>query len=605
MILFEDISKSYGENPLFAHVSFSIGKGEKVGLVGRNGSGKTTLFRLITTEEPCDGGRIYIPKGYRIGYLKQHLKLSEPTVLEEGALALQEEESHQHYKVEKILQGLGFSKEQLEQPPSLLSGGFQVRLSLAKALIAEPDCLLLDEPTNYLDIVSIRWLGKFLESWPKECLIISHDRSFLDQVTTHSIMIHRSSIKKQKGKVDDLYRQILIEEELHEKTRQNLEQKKAKVEQFIDRFGAKATKASQAESRKKMLSKMPSLEKLNDLKHLNFNFNYFESPAKRLLHADNLSFSYDHEDRATPHLIHRFSLEVEIQDRIAIIGKNGEGKSTLLKLMASQIKPLQGQLLPSPHLRIGYFGQTNIDRLDKDNTIFEEIAKANPLLAAQEVLAIAGAMMFSKDAQEKKINVLSGGEKSRVLLGKILASSCNLLLLDEPTHHLDLESIEALKTALESFKGAYIFVTHNEDILSALPFNKIVHVKQNAQQLLIGGYEDFLSKMGWEEPEIFTKENKVLKKDPSESLVLRNHLKVLKNKISKTEKAIETKEEDLKKEEDRLMKASFDSKAKEIAETSKIIKVIQEELALLFEDWEKESEELEKLKSELLLKGYI
>lgn len=605
MILFEDITKSYGENPLFTHVSFSIGKGEKVGLVGRNGSGKTTLFRLITGEESCDGGRIYVPKGYRIGYLKQHLKLNEPTVLEEGALALQLEESHQHYKVEKILQGLGFTKEQLEQHPSLLSGGFQVRLSLAKALISEPDCLLLDEPTNYLDIVSIRWLGKFLESWQRECLVISHDRSFLDLVTTHSIMIHRSSIKKQKGKVDDLYQQILIEEELHEKTRLNLEQKKAKVEQFIDRFGAKATKASQAESRKKMLSKMPSLEKLNDLKHLNFNFNYFESPAKRLLHADNLSFSYDQPDRAAPHLIHRFSLEVEIQDRIAIIGKNGEGKSTLLKLMASQLKPLQGQLLPSPHLRIGYFGQTNIDRLDKDNTIFEEIAKANPLLPAQEVLAIAGAMMFSKEAQEKKINVLSGGEKSRVLLGKILASSCNLLLLDEPTHHLDLESIEALKTALESFKGAYVFVTHNEDILSGLPFNKIVHVKQNAQQLLIGAYEDFLSKMGWEEPEIFTKENKVLKKDPSESLVLRNHLKILKNKISKTEKIIETKEEDLKKEEDKLMKASFTSNAKEIAETSKIIKVIQEELALLFEEWEKESEELEKLKSELLLKGYI
>lgn len=491
MIQADDVSLVYGGQAVLEDAGFSIQKGERCGLIGRNGSGKSTLFRLISGDEVPDSGTVVMPKGYRLGILQQHIQFTKPTVLEEAALGLRDPD--ELYKVESLLFGLGFDKDSIEEPPEKFSGGYQLRIQLAKVLASEPDCLLLDEPTNYLDILSIRFLSKFLQQWKGEMILISHDLEFLDEATTHMMVIHRHKIEKIKGKSSDLFHLIAEKEERHEVTRANLEKKKAHLEGFIERFGAKASKATQAQSKRKMLDKMPDLEKLKNLAHLDFSFHEVPFNGKKMLEASHLKFAYD-----AP-LIENVSFSIEKGDRIAIIGKNGYGKSTLLKLLAQDLTPQSGALTTSVTTRIGYFGQTNIDRLRPKLRIEEEISDANHKLNFTQVRAICGLMMFSGDAAKKTISVLSGGEKSRVLLGKIIAQPCNLLLLDEPTHHLDIESIEALIDAIEEFEGAVVIVTHSERILRRLPFNKLIVCHKEKQELFPDGYDEFLEKVGWQE----------------------------------------------------------------------------------------------------------
>lgn len=495
MIQVDNLSLAYHGEYLFENASFSIQPRERCALVGRNGTGKSSLFRLITGKEQADKGTISKKKNYTIGMLDQHIVFTQPTLLEEACLGLRPEEKDCIYKAETILFGLGFTEEDLYRPTSDFSGGYQLRLHLAKVLVGEPDCLLLDEPTNYLDIVSIRWFTKFLKEWPGEFILISHDREFLDSVTTHTMGIHRQKVEKVKGSTIQFYEQLMQKEEIHERTRQNLEKKREHLQNFIDRFGAKASKATQAASKQKMLSRIPVLESLMQLYHLDFQFNQAFFPGRKMIEAHNLNFSY-HPESPEP-LIEKFSLTVEKGERIAIIGKNGRGKSTLLRLLAGDLEPLTGDIKRSDNLSIGYFGQTNIDRLHPKNTIEEEIATANQKLNRTQIMAICGLMMFSGDKASKPNSVLSGGEKSRVLIGKIVATPCNLLLLDEPTHHLDMESIEALIDAIEDFEGAVIMVTHSELILKRMNLDKIIVCHEGRQTQFLGTYEEFLEKDGW------------------------------------------------------------------------------------------------------------
>lgn len=496
MIQVDNLSITYQGFPLFQAADFSIQPGERCGLVGRNGSGKTTLFRLLTGEETQDTGVITIRKNYSIGTLKQHIRFTAATLLEEACLGLREEDQDSVYKAEKILFGLGFKDEDMARAPSQFSGGFHLRLHLAKVLISEPNCLLLDEPTNYLDIVSMRWFTRFLQQWKGEFILISHDREFMDNVTTHTMGIHRQKICKVKGDTIAFFDKILYEEELHEKARINFEKKREHSESYIKRFGAKASKASQARSRQKQLQRIPTLEKLKNIYNLDFNFREEPFSAKKMIEAHKLSFAYP-SSHVTSNLINDLSLVIEKGERVAIIGKNGRGKSTILRLLAQELSPTSGTIKISDNVGMGYFGQTNIDRLHPKHTIEEEIASANAHLTTTEVKGLCGLMMFSGAKAEKVTAVLSGGEKSRVLLGKILATPCNLLLLDEPTHHLDMESIEALIDALEEFQGAVVLVTHSELILKRLTLDKIVVCHQGKQEIFLGDYEDFLEKNGW------------------------------------------------------------------------------------------------------------
>ncbi len=494
MLKIQGLSKSYGGRSLFEKVDLQMGAGERLGLVGRNGHGKTTLFRMILGEEIPDAGTINLPRGYRIGHLAQHLRFTAPTLLQEGCRGLPPEEPEASYKVEKILLGLGFSTEDFDRAPTDFSGGYQIRLELTKVLVSEPNLLLLDEPTNYLDIVSIRWITQFLREWKNESILISHDREFLDSVITHSALIHRGRLRKIPGPTEKLYAQIVQEEEVFERTRQNAEKKRQKEEAFIQRFRAKATKASAVQSRIKRLAKMPALEKLAHLDHLDFSFREAPFFSERVMELKDIAFGYD----PAALLFKNLDLKILAEDRIGVIGKNGKGKSTLLNLMAGEIRPLQGDLYLHPEAKLGYFGQTNIQRLHRAMTVEEEVGGANPDLGRTAVRNICGTMMFSGDDAEKKISVLSGGEKSRVLLGKILARPSNLLLLDEPTNHLDMESIEALLESLGEFPGALVMVTHSEMILKDL-ITKLVVFHHGGVEVFSGGYEEFLEKIGWED----------------------------------------------------------------------------------------------------------
>ena len=292
MIKINQLSKSYFSRELFTDVSFQMNAGDRLGLVGRNGHGKSTLFKLILGQEEPDSGEITIPRNYRIGHLEQHLDFTQPTILEEAALGLPEEEFHSIYKAEAILFGLGFSQADLEKAPREFSGGFQIRINLAKLLLSEPNLLLLDEPTNYLDITSVRWVARFLANFNGELILISHDRDFMDSVTTHTAVIHRQKVRKFEGGTAKAYAQIVLEDEIHEKTRANEERKRAHAEAFINRFRAQASKAKMVQSRIKMLERLPKLEGLADIESLDFEFRHAPFAAKTLLEARNISFGY-------------------------------------------------------------------------------------------------------------------------------------------------------------------------------------------------------------------------------------------------------------------------------------------------------------------------
>lgn len=593
MIQFDRVKLIFSGRTLFDEVSFTLQKRERCGLIGRNGSGKSTLLRLITGEMEPDDGAISMPKHYRIGYLQQHIQFTQPTLLQEAALGLMPEEQDHLYKVEKILFGLGFTEEDLEEPPSKFSGGYHIRLHLAKVLVGEPDCLLLDEPTNYLDILSIRWLQHFLKSWKGEFILISHDREFMDSVTTHTMGLHREKLRKMKGSTIEWVEQLLLEEEVHEKTRIKIEQKRAHAQAYVDRFRAKASKAAQAQSRLKMMERIPALEKLNAISNLSFSFHETPFPGKKMLEANTVSFSYSKDP-----LIDAFSLTIEKGERIAIIGKNGRGKSTLLRLLAKDLSPQDGELHFADNTHIGYFGQTHIERLDPKHNIEEEIAQANPKLNFTEIKGIAGLMMFSGDVSKKKISVLSGGEKSRVLLGKILAKPCNLLLLDEPTHHLDMESIEALIDALEEFEGAVVIVTHSELILRRLLLDKVIVCGKAKQTTFLGDYDDFLDKLGWEEekPHKPAKDNNRNFREERAHLVQKRAaaLKPIEKEIKECEEKIALLEKEAEKDQQVLERGEQTVELlKTFGERQKKIEALYDKLDGLYQSYELKKQEFE------------
>ncbi|MBN1885034.1 MAG: ATP-binding cassette domain-containing protein [Candidatus Krumholzibacteriota bacterium] len=494
MITVDGISKSYGSQELFRQASFKLTAGERLGLVGRNGSGKSTLFRLITGEEEPDAGQIVVPKNYAIGCVDQSPSFAAATVLEEGCAGLAAAERDQVWKVEKVLAGLGFTAADMRRPPGELSGGFQVRLNLAKALVREYDLLLLDEPNNYLDITSIRWLTSHLREWRGELILVTHDRAFMDHVATHTMAIYRKTLRKIRGDTGKLYDQLAQEEEVYEKTRLNDEKKRRKAELFIRRFRAKARLAGMVQSRIKSLEKQEKLERLEQAKDLDFSFSSRPFNGKPVLNVTGLSFGYD----AGSPLFDDLSFSVGPWDRLCVVGPNGKGKTTLLKILAGRLAPDGGEISYNPTVATAWYEQTNVSELSPERTVVEEILAADPAVDGQRARNIAGMMMFEGDAALKKIRVLSGGEKSRVMLGRIIATPVNVLLLDEPTNHLDMESCDALLEALNAFEGAIVMVTHNEMLLDGLA-ERLVVFRRGGARLYEGSYSRFLDAVGWEE----------------------------------------------------------------------------------------------------------
>jgi ATP-binding cassette subfamily F protein 3 len=466
-----------------------------VGFIGRNGSGKSTFLKLILKQLEPDSGEIIIPKGYKIGHLEQHIQFTHDTVVGEVCSILTGDREYEGWKGESILTGLGFTYDEMMKDPKEFSGGYQVKINLAKLLLGEPNMLLLDEPTNYLDIHSIRWLKKFLNDWRQELILITHDRDFMNSVISHTLNIHRGVFKKTPGNTENVMEKILEEEEIYNKTVLNESKKREKTEEWIKRFGSKASMASRAQSKVKMLEKEGKKEKLAAIVNLDFKFNYLPYTSKEnLLNIKKLNF-YFKEDN---YLIKNLSFSIKKTDKICVIGKNGKGKSTLLKLITEDLKPVTGDVNLHKKTEIGYFGQMNIDRLNPENSVYQEIQSYVPEIEETKVRQVCGNMMFTSQLSNKRVKVLSGGEKSRVMLGKILLRSANLLMLDEPTNHLDLDSCDSLLAAIKNFDGAILMVTHDEYFLREVA-NKLIIFDDNKVSMFEGTYEDFLTKVGWQD----------------------------------------------------------------------------------------------------------
>jgi len=582
VIKINQLSKSYFARELFADVSFQMNAGDRLGLVGRNGHGKSTLFKLILGEEEADSGEITIPRSYRIGHLEQHLRFTQPTILDEAALGLPEEESHSIYKAEAILFGLGFSESDLGKAPAEFSGGFQIRINLAKLLISDPNLLLLDEPTNYLDITSVRWIARFLANFKGELILISHDRDFMDSVTTHTAVIHRQNIRKFEGGTQKAYDQIVLEEEIHEKTRANEDRKRSHAEAFVNRFRAQASKAKMVQSRLKMLEKLPKLDGLADIESLDFEFRYAAFAAKVLLEVRDVSFGYTAD---TP-LFQHMNLTINAHDRFGVIGNNGKGKSTLLNVLSGGLKPVNGEVKAHPGMKLGYFGQTNIQRLNPKLTIEQEIENTNQALTRTQIRNICGTMMFGGDLALKKVSVLSGGEKSRTLLAKILAHPSNLLLLDEPNNHLDMESIDALIESLRSFSGALMLVTHNERILRALA-TKLIVFHRGTTEVINSGYDDFLRKTGWEdEADIRGGQKKpTSRNDHSERKEREKAERREQSRVAKLEAKILKSENSLEQYNEQLVVEANRRNVDQITELSRKITQVKQEIEDLYREY--------------------
>lgn len=609
MISIENLSKSYGNHVLFDSVSFRINPRERVGVVGRNGHGKTTLIRLITGEAHPDSGVISTPKNYCIGCVSQQIEFIRDTVLAEGTTGLSEAEKDHHWKVEKILFGLGFTASDMQRHPEEFSGGFQVRLNLAKVLVAEPDLLLLDEPTNYLDITSIRWITRFLSCWPRELMLITHDRSFMDGIVTHTMGIHRKKIRKIAGNTEKYYSQIAQDEEIYEKTRINDEKHRKEIELFINRFRAKARLANLVQSRIKTLAKTEKREKLETVKSLGFSFRAKPFSGKNVMSVQNLTFSYDTEKP----LIRNLDFTVTAGERVCVVGKNGKGKTTLLKLLAGSLMQQFGEIVYNPNITQGVFEQTNIKSLMDTRTVEEEILYSHQDVDRQTARNICGTMMFPCDDALKKISILSGGEKSRVMLGKLMVTPVNLLLLDEPTNHLDMDACDALLAAIDNFNGTVIMVTHNEMFLHAIA-QKLIVFRSDHLEVFHGGYQRFLEKGGWEDEDHTGKPNqteisveystnqlnrKDLRKKRSEIITKKGKtLKPMENRMLRVEEEIERGETEIAQINKDLVSASQRGDGSKIADLSRQINTRQTVVDSLYNELESLTIALEKKRAE-------
>ncbi len=530
MISLSNISVQFSGTYLFEDVSFIINRRDRIGLVGKNGAGKTTLMKVITGQMAPERGVVAIPTGAKVGYLPQEMKLrSKQNVMEEALHAFDEVmdlEKHIHKitrevttrndyesddyhhltqqladgterlammggatreaRAEKVLLGLGFQRSDLKRPMTEFSGGWQMRVELAKILLKSPELLLLDEPTNHLDIESIQWLENFLQEYPGAVVLISHDRAFLDNITERTIEISLGKMYDYKVCYSDY--ELLREERMEQEIAAYGTQQRqiAQVERFITRFRAKNTKAKQVKSKIKMLEKMEKVE-VEELDTSSIHFRFPEPPpsGKVAIEANHISKSY-----GTHQVLNDLGFMVARGERIAFVGRNGEGKTTLSRIIIGELEH-QGELIPGHNVKIGYYAQNQSEYLDPEKTVFETMDDAARGEVRKRTRSILGGFLFSGEDVDKKVKVLSGGEKSRLAIARLLLEPVNLLVLDEPTNHLDMRSKDILKSALLQYGGTVIVVSHDRDFLQGLT-NKVFEFKQKKIKEFIGDIYDFI-----------------------------------------------------------------------------------------------------------------
>ena len=533
MLQVSNLSIHFGGRYLFDSVSYSINTNDRIGLIGRNGTGKTTMLRILCNLESSENGTVSHPNEYTIGYLPQEgIVNSDKTVAGETATALSElrsleelvtvltteissrtdyeskeyhklierlTEANDHYKIlgghsseadiEKILLGLGFRREDLTRPVKHFSGGWQMRIELAKILVRRPNLIMLDEPTNHLDIESIAWLEDFLKNYEYSVIIVSHDKKFLDNITTRTMEL-------SGGKLYDANLPYSAFLELRSEQRAQLEasfkaqQKEIRdTERFIERFRSKANLATRVQSRVKQLDKLERIE-IEEVDTSAIHFRFPEPPRSGRVLAEAIALSKSYGDN---HVLDRIDFAIERGEKVAFVGKNGEGKSTFSRILAGQ-EDYDGTLNAGSNVELGYFDQHQAELLDPNSTVFDIIDSTATGDMRTRVRSLLGAFLFSGDDVYKKARVLSGGEKSRLSIARLLLRTTNLLILDEPTNHLDMLAKNVLKNALMNYEGTLIVVSHDRDFLSGLT-NRTVHFRDKKIREIPGDIQNFLDKM--------------------------------------------------------------------------------------------------------------
>ena len=487
MLKIENITYSVEGRPLFEGASATIPTGHKVGLVGRNGAGKTTLFRIIKRELALEGGDISLPNRARIGGVAQEVPSSSTSLIEtvlaadteRASLLIEAETAHDAHRIAEIqarltdidawsaegrassiLKGLGFDADAQLRPCSDFSGGWRMRVALAGVLFAQPDYLLLDEPTNYLDLEGALWLEAYLQKYPHTVLIISHDRGLLNRAVTGILHLDNKKLTYWSGPYDQFARQVAERRAVLQAEAKKQELRRAHLQSFVDRFKAKASKAVQAQSRVKMLEKMVTITAPEDAKKVVFTFPEPEELSPPIINMEGVAVGY-----GGPLILKNLSLRIDQDDRIALLGRNGEGKSTLSKLLAGKLKPEMGKMVSSSKLRIGYFAQHQVDELVIDETPLQHVMRLRPAEGQPRLRARLAGFGLMADQAETAVGRLSGGQKARLSLLLATIDAPHLLILDEPTNHLDMESREALVEALTQYSGAVILVSHDMHLL--------------------------------------------------------------------------------------------------------------------------------------------
>ena len=488
MLSIQDITYRIAGRVLLEGSSLSIERGQKLGLIGRNGTGKTTLFRLITGDVHTDGGIIQMQKGVRVGEVAQEAPAGKGSLIdtvlaadtERASLMAEAENATDPMRIAeihsrlvdidadraparaaRILAGLGFSETAQQRPCSDFSGGWRMRVALAAVLFARPDFLLLDEPTNHLDLEAALWLEAYLKAWPGTLLVISHDRRFLNEVVEGIVHLAELKLTRYVGNYDRFER-TRRERMMHEaKQREKQEDERARIKSFVDRFRAKASKAKQAQSRLKMLERMEPIAAAMEDRSITFSFPEAIELPPPLIAIQDVDVGYTPGEP----VLRNLDLRIDPDDRIALIGSNGNGKSTLVKLLSNRLKQQSGQIVKAPKLEIGYFAQHQTDELHMDETPYLHIARALGDKKESQVRGHLGRFGFSSDKADTKVSNLSGGEKARLLFSLMSCGKPNILLLDEPTNHLDIDAREALVQALNAFEGAVILVSHDAHLI--------------------------------------------------------------------------------------------------------------------------------------------
>ncbi|MDG1687317.1 MAG: ATP-binding cassette domain-containing protein [Flavobacteriaceae bacterium] len=584
-----NITVSFGGETLFDQISFRLAKGDHVGLIGKNGAGKSTLLKLMTLENQPTSGSFALEKNRKIGYLPQDLDFDNGrSVLEEAYLAFEEikkvetrqEEIHKimeetqdfesqsymevldelnelnnrfemiggyHYQsqTEKILLGLGFTINDLNASTDTFSGGWRMRIELAKLLLKDNDILLLDEPTNHLDIESIIWLEQFLKNFKGALVMVSHDRMFLDQITNRTIEILHQRIfdfKKPYSKYMEIRKELRTQQLAAQK---NQEKQIQQTEKLIERFRAKSSKASMAQSLIKKLDKIDRIEiDPEESRKIKFEFSISHQPGKIILEAEDISKSFGDK-----HVLDSVNIDIERGEKIAFVGQNGQGKSTLAKILVGELES-KGKVRLGHNVQIGYFAQNQSTYLDGKKTVLESAEDSATPENRTKVRDLLGAFLFPGDSVDKKVHVLSGGERNRLALCKLLLQPFNVLVMDEPTNHLDIASKNVLKEALNKFKGTLILVSHDRDFVQGL-CEKVISFKQREVKTFLGDINAYLEDQKFSSIKELEKKSKDQIKKPikekENSYERQKEIRGAQQKISKLERQISDLEKEIKK----------------------------------------------------------